>query len=324
MTFRTTITPPVSEAKITLHTPVLSIGSCFSQIIGGKLRDHKFRAEANPFGVLYNPLSIFQCLTLALNRQMPGAGSYIENQGVHYNYYFHSDISALSKKELEQKTENTIGRIHAFIKEAGWLMITLGTAFVFTRNDSGQPVGNCHKMPQKLFTRKFLEMEDILEAFDAFHTQLVRENPGIRIVFTVSPVRHVRDTLIKNSVSKAVLRLACEKITGRYPNTIYFPSYELMIDDLRDYRFYASDMLHPNELSERYVWEKFAETYLDEEARRFIKEWEQIRRALAHKPFYPELPAHQHFISKTIEKLNSLKNKVNVESELSLLKKQLK
>lgn len=322
--FRTPITVNPSPKKIQLSSKVLSIGSCFAQAIGKRLIENKFNARTNPFGTLFNPASIFNLLTHSLNNLPPRADSYLLRDDIHYNYNFHSDFSAKSKEELEEQIENTLSKTHNFIKSVDWIIITLGTAFYYEKKDSSEIVANCHKMPSAFFEKKMLKPEEIQTRFAQFYQAFQAVNPKAHFIFTVSPVRHIRDTLVQNSVSKASLRLAVEEIIQHYPENIaYFPSYELMMDDLRDYRFYKADMIHPTEVAEDYIWEQWVNAYLDVEAREFLKDWEKIKRALAHHSFQLASAQHQQFILKTIEQLNLLNKKVDVRNEVQVLKKQL-
>jgi len=322
--FRTEIQLDPSPYKISLSSAVVSMGSCFAHIIGDRLKAFKFKALSNPFGVVYNPISVFELFRMGLQKKMPPEDSYLVSQSVHYNYCFHSDISALTRDELERKAGEAILNLNGWLKQADWAIITLGTAFVYKRTDNGQIVANCHKVPGGFFNREMLEPDDILLAFESLREELMAVNPHIRFIFTVSPVRYIRDTLPGNSASKAVLRYVCEKLVRKFENVDYFPSFEALIDDLRDYRFYADDMAHPNSLSERYVWDKFVGRYFDEPAKRFIEEWESIRKALAHRPFYPGLPAHQAFLKKTMDRLRALSSIVDVSEEIAYLNAQLK
>jgi hypothetical protein len=322
--FRTEINLPASETKIYLNSPILSIGSCFAQIIGGKLKSNKFDVLANPFGVIYNPVSVFNLLKMAIRNEAPPEESYIENQNICYSYCFHSDISALRMDELREKSTETINMVHHHLKKSRWLLITLGTAFVYRRKDNREIVANCHKIPDSFFSRELLEPEEIIDAFKETR-QLIRHfNQDINFVFTVSPVRHVKDTLPQNSVSKSILRYVCDKLVRDFEDIDYFPSFELLIDDLRDYRFYAPDMVHPNEVSENYVWAKFMDRYIDEQSQKFISEWDKIKKALEHRPFYPESASHQEFLKKTLKKLIGLKQKVDVREEIEMVKGRLR
>lgn len=322
--FRTPVNPTSSPHKIQINTKVLSIGSCFAQAIGKRLTENKFNASTNPFGTLFNPASIFNLLMLSLKNHPPKENSYLIRDEVHYNYNFHSDFASPNKEALEEKIKNALSQTHDFIKNADCIIITLGTAFYYEKKDNAEIVANCHKMPSTFFEKKMLKPEEILTRFAQFYEAFQVINAKTRFIFTVSPVRHIRDTLAQNSVSKASLRLAVEEIIQKYPeNTTYFPSYELMMDDLRDYRFYKADMIHPTEVAEDYIWEQWVNAYLDTEAREFLKEWEKIKRALTHRSFQPTSAQHQQFILKTIEQLNLLSKKVDVRNEIQALKKQL-
>ncbi|MEK6476952.1 GSCFA domain-containing protein [Catalinimonas sp. 4WD22] len=322
--FRTPVTITPSSDKLQLSSKVLSIGSCFAQAIGKRLTENKFDAYNNPFGTLFNPASIFNLLIHSLNNQPPKEDSYLLRDNVHYNYNFHSDFASESKEGLQKQIENALSQTHNFLENADWIIITLGTAFYYEKKNNGEIVANCHKMPSAIFEKKILKPEEIQTRFTHFYENFHGINQKARFIFSVSPVRHIRDTLVQNTVSKATLRLAVEEIVQNYPeNTAYFPSYELMMDDLRDYRFYKADMIHPTEVAEDYIWEQWVSAYLDVEAREFLKEWEKIKRALAHRSFQPASKQHQQFILKTIEQLNLLSKQVDVRNEVEALKKQL-
>ena len=321
--FRTEINLKPSLDKITLSTPILSIGSCFSDCMGLKFSENKFTALANPFGTVYNPLSIFKLLSYSLNNIKPTEETYLNSQGLFANYDFHSSFSSLSKEEIVSQVNGSIAATHEFIKNSRWLIITFGTAFAYRRADNQQIVANCHKVPARSFTKELLTQKQILNGFDQFYRDLQDLNKDINIILTVSPVRHIKDTLPLNSVSKANLRVACDTITQQHSNVHYFPSYEIMMDDLRDYRFYKADMIHPNETAENYIWDQFSESYFDAETLKFIPQWQKIKRALQHRPFNPETDEHQKFVRETIIKLKELENKINVREEIKSLEDQL-
>jgi hypothetical protein len=194
---------------------------------------------------------------------------------------------------------------------------------VYENKKSKEIVSNCHKKPQINFDKFLLSQKRIVESFEKFYQELKNINKEVRIILTVSPVRHIKDTLELNSVSKSILRLTCHTLSGAYSDIEYFPSNEIMIDDLRDYRFYKADMIHPSEVAIDYIWEKFGETYFGEETLKFIGEWSKIKSALNHKPFQSDSPAHQQFLKETLSKLNQLKSRVDVSEEIEALKEQL-
>ena len=322
--FRTEIILEPSPEKISLRHPILCIGSCFADVIGQRLNDNKFNALVNPFGTLYNPVSIFRLMHNSINNYLPPAASYLQRDDLYYNFQFHSDMVAASQEELESQISERMSITRTHLQHCRWLVITLGTAFYYERRDNGQIVANCHKMPSSYFGKGMLESQEIVTRFEQIFLALKAFNQDIRIVFTLSPVRHIRERLTSNSVSKAALRVAIDRITELHPEDVaYFPSYEIMMDDLRDYRFYKADMIHPNQVAQDYIWNKWVECYLDDQAVDFIVRWEKIRRALAHRPFNPKSSAHQRFVKKTIDQLHQLGNIVDVKDEVEQMKKQL-
>ncbi len=321
--FRTELKLEVSPVKINLKDKILTAGSCFSDSIGRQLKASKFNTLANPFGVSYNPHSIHKVLRYALHNQVVPDHTYFTNQELVANYDFHSSFSAMKKSEVEKTIKEVIGATHYFLKDASWIFITYGSAWVYERNDTGEIVSNCHKMPASGFTKTLLSQKKVLESFDEVYRDLKVFNPTAKIILTVSPVRHIKDTLPLNSVSKSVLRLACQTITETYANVFYFPSYEIMLDDLRDYRFYESDMIHPTEEAEEYIWNKFAACYFDNVTTEFIKQWKPIYTALQHKSFHEGTSAHQGFLNKTLTRLQELSKTVNVDKEIASLKAQI-
>ena len=321
--FRTIVSPTPSQHKIGLKNGVFTIGSCFADAIGSRLSDSKFNVCVNPFGTTYNPASIHKNILYALKNQLPAEYSYLTRDDIHLNYDFHSDFSALDKTALTNSISNTIGTSHYSLKAANRILITYGTAWIYERKESGELVNNCHKIPAHNFSKRLLTENEIVESFNMLYREAKKFNSSLRFILTVSPVRHLKDTLELNSVSKAVLRSACYAISTQLQEVEYFPAFEMMMDDLRDYRFYKSDMLHPTEEAEDYIWEKFMNTYFDREAIEFVGEWKSIRSSLYHKPFHPQSQAHQKFLQQTLVKLVELKSKINVDSEIATVQSQI-
>mgnify|MGYP000704602022 CR=1 FL=1 len=321
--FRTDVRVSPSTQKIGLKNPILTIGSCFADAIGTRLRQNKFTALINPFGILYNPVSLHKVLRYAIHLEPPHANTYVRNNDLTLNYDFHSEFSHPEEKTLVSRLQNVIGASHYFLKDAEWIIVTYGTAWVYCRKDCGEIVANCHKMPGSYFTKSLLTESEIMESFKTFYDSLIKFNPRIRIILTLSPVRHSKDTLELNSVSKAILRTACHRMAETYPAVDYFPAYEIMMDDLRDYRFYKSDLIHPTEDAEDYIWDKFSECYFDEATHIFLKQWRSIRSALSHQPFHPATLAHRQFLMDTLKKLEEVKDKVDVSEEAGYIKGQL-
>lgn len=321
--FRTEIKLEKAKHGISLKQDILTAGSCFSDAIGDKLIENKFTACVNPFGTTYNPVSIHKILRAALNNALPASHSYFENNGLYAHYDFHSDFSSPDKEVVEHAIKNSIHTAHEFLKTAHWIIITYGTAWVFKRNDTGDLVANCHKVPVQNFTKELLSEKKILESFEGFYQNLKAVNPSCKIMLTVSPVRHIKDSIQLNSLSKSILRVACNTLTELHQDVIYFPSYEIMLDDLRDYRFYKSDMLHPNADAEEYIWNKFSESLFDDRTKEFLNKWKLIYASLQHKPFHAKSESHQKFLKKLLAELMELNGTVNVDEEAAFVKAQL-
>lgn len=315
------IIPPSSE-KIQLNNSVFCIGSCFSDNIGHKLQDHKFKVVSNPFGVIYNPYSIFKNFRNLLTDNLD-IENYIQQGDIFYHWDTHSDISATTLSLLKEMLKQRANLSKESLTTADWIIITFGTAYAYKYLESDEIVANCHKVPQSNFDRVLLTKMEITK--DYFRTvDLIKSlNPNVKIIITVSPVRHVRDGLVNNNLSKSILLQAAHEIVERDQQAHYFPSYEIMIDELRDYRYYKEDMIHPTDQAITYIWEKFTKSYLDENTQNFIQEWQKINRAIHHRPFHPTSDAHQQFLKSTIKKLETLSQQVDVIHEIELLKSQI-
>lgn len=324
MMFTTPVHIPVSDHKISLSSPVLAAGSCFAHVIGERLKEHKFNTYVNPFGTIYNPAALFRLIHDAINIAMPSEESYLERDGIFFNYKFHSTLSASSKDELEAHITQAISSTHHYLSSAKHLIITLGTAFSYERLEDQLIVSNCHKMPANTFNKRMLGVEEIVQRFDQLLSAAQAFNPDLQFIFTVSPIRHLRDTLVQNSASKATLRVAADMIQRNHPEKVYyFPSYEVMMDELRDYRFYDADMLHPSKVAEEYIWQKFCDALLDKTTVDFLKKWQRLSKAVRHRPLHSASEAHQKFLKQTIQELQQLSSIVDVHQEIELLEKQL-
>jgi hypothetical protein len=312
------------------HTPlhihssnILTMGSCFAHVMGEKLQQNKFKVLVNPFGVIFNPLSIYKVLHASAAQKNIIADSFIESDGIWFNYDLHSDFSASSKEELNAKTNSALKDMNLFLKTANIITITFGTAFVYKLINNNTVVANCHKIPSTNFKKELLKPEEIIEGFGNIYKEIKAVNKNIKFIVTVSPVRHIKDTLELNSVSKCILRTSSHFIKENFSDVEYFPSYEIMMDDLRDYRFYKKDMIHPTEVAEAYIWDKFSDSFIEEESKDLLKKWEGIRKALEHKAFHPNSEKHKKFIKETIDKLRELSTRINVEEEIRILEAKL-
>ena len=321
--FRTEIKLALSNKLINHSQHIMTIGSCFSDAMGAYLQDYKFQVLSNPFGTLFNPISIFQNLEHSLFETQADKNLFIEMQGLSLHYNFHSDLYGMNKKEVLIKITERQAQVKRHLLNANWLMITLGTAWAYKLKGTDKMVANCHKMPQSNFDKKLLEVQEIVNHFNHLLRSLFSFNDKLHIILTVSPVRHVKDTLPHNSVSKSVLRVACHKMLALSNRVHYFPSYELILDDLRDYRFYGRDMIHPNEIAHDYVWDKFSSVYFDKSTQLLNKEWAKIKKSLAHKPLHPQTMAYKSFLKDTQQRLLSISEKLDVKAEIESLKQKL-
>jgi hypothetical protein len=277
--------------KITYQHHSLFMGSCFAENIAALMKKNKFSLMENPNGILYDPHSITAALRRYMrNEQMKAEDLFFANDTWN-SWEHHSRFSDTDQKECLAAINDSISAAHERLKECKWLFITFGSAFVYWRD--GKPVANCHKIQQKEFSKKLLEASAITKEYRQLFEELKAFNPGLKIVLTVSPVRYIRDGVVENNLSKSRLLDAVHQLTN--DNVIYFPAYELVIDDLRDYRFYKEDLVHPNEQAILYVFEKFKAAAFSEEAIALSDKLGEVLKAMQHKPFQPAAEAHMKF-----------------------------
>ncbi|MBR4997292.1 MAG: GSCFA domain-containing protein [Bacteroidaceae bacterium] len=300
---------------------VVVMGSCFAEHIGARLSEMKWRTVVNPFGVLYNPLSIAEAMGRLIS-----ARPYTEEELTLYphggwsTWMHHSRYAHPDKETALQLINGSLAIGSQMLAQADMLIVTLGTAWVYRQKETNQVVGNCHKVPERTFTRQRLTVEETVEAMAAMLAQLWEVNPSLRMIITVSPVRHLKDTLHGNQLSKATLLLAVDELCRRFPDRVhYFPAYEIVMDELRDYRFYADDMAHPSPQAVEYVWERFVEHMTHREAQDFMTQWTKVARALAHRPFHPEGEEYKEFVRQNMLRIMELKEKypyLEVQNEI--------
>jgi GSCFA family len=293
-------------APVSHHDATLLIGSCFTEHIGDHLRNNKFPILQNPHGIVFNPVSISKALTACINQyQYSEADLFYHNECWH-SWDHHSSFSHPDKETCLHKINQSCSDAHHFLKKAGYVLITLGAAFIYELVETGQPVANCHKFPQAAFRKRLMTVEEILSALDNLHHRLQHFNPGIQTIFTISPVRHLRDGVVENNRSKAALIQCVHHLTDKFDKVYYFPAYELVIDDLRDYRFYAEDLVHPNYQATNYVWEKFIAACIHPSSRELMEAIQKITAAMQHKVFHPDSEAHRRFLRAQLEKVKNL------------------
>lgn len=315
--FRTELSLRPAAQLLNQGARVLTIGSCFSDVIGQRLADHKVRTLVNPFGTVFNPLAAARLLRAVAGEDTDWQQHLVEARGRWQSYDLHATIGADSPPALLEHIEQTVRETAEFARRADVLVWTLGTSYGYRLRDTGEVVNNCHKVPADRFEKELLTAEEIVSVVTEAYALLRQQNPKLRLVLTVSPVRHLKDTLPLNAVSKSVLRVACHYLSELLPGASYFPAYELLLDDLRDYRFYGADMIHPSEVAEQYVWEKFTGGYFDANFRQFVQEWDGIQRALNHRPLHDGAPEHREFLEQTKKRLERLlSQRVDVRLEL--------
>lgn len=287
---------------ITHQQKLLLIGSCFTENIGEKLDRYKFETLQNPHGILFNPVSVAEALTDYIElAKYTDTDLFCLNQAWH-SWKHHSRFSGITPEEALQKMNNSISGAHQFLREADYLLITLGSAWTYVlTGDSanarpGQVAANNHKAPSAWFQRRLLTTEDVLRVLDNMIHRLFHFNPKLQIIFTISPVRHLREGAVENNRSKAVLIQTIHHLVDKFDRLYYFPAYELVIDDLRDYRFYSEDLVHPNYFATQYVWEKLVDACMDERTKTLIDEIHSINLAYQHKAFHPTSDQHQKFL----------------------------
>ncbi|MGB0805794.1 MAG: GSCFA domain-containing protein [Salibacteraceae bacterium] len=322
MKFRTEIPTPQFDKKITYDSSMLLMGSCFSSNIHDHLTRLKFNSISNPFGIVYNPLALSKQINiLCSNKEYSFDELQMENERW-FSFDHHSDFSNTDKNECLGQINSNLTAARQRIKTANYLFITLGTSWVYRLKDSNEIVSNCHKLPAKKFLKELIPVETMETELLSAISNLKSINPNLSIVFSISPIRHLSDGFFENQVSKGRLFDTIYRITKEDYQLSYFPAYELVLDDLRDYRFYKSDLVHPSIEAVEYIWDKFKESFLSLDAVKKVSEVEKLINASNHRPFNPSSEAHQKFIKSTIEKMEAL-NSLNFHKEIERLKSHI-
>ncbi|WP_040280793.1 GSCFA domain-containing protein [Psychroserpens damuponensis] len=303
---------PSRYNQIDYNSKVLLLGSCFSKNVGDKFEYFKFQKLQNPFGILFHPLAIERLITHAINEKVYTKDDIFFHNEQWHCYDAHSKCSSASEIELLQNLNLYIKRTHQFLQEASHIIITLGTAWAYRFIETDAFVANCHKIPQKKFLKELLSVDEISESLESIISLVKSINPNVNVVFTVSPVRHIKDGFVENTQSKSHLITSIHNVLKDCSLSVaegYFPSYEIMMDELRDYRFYNEDMLHPNTTAVTCIWERFVDVYMSEDTKTTLKLVADIQKGLSHKPFNPQSKAHQNFLSQLDNKIQLLNSK---------------
>ena len=329
--FRTVVNVKYSDFrdKITYETPTMLIGSCFTENIGSIMNQQRLPVDINPFGILYNPISVKNSLEMLINKKRFSQRDIAFFNEQWFSFSHHSRFSNPDPITCIDKINNQIKQSSDFLKQAKFLIITFGTARVYELKSSGKVVSNCHKIPAEQFKHYLLETDEIVEQYKMLIKKILSFNPNLKFIFTVSPIRHWKDGAFENQLSKATLLLAIHKLQKEFFSLIrlnYFRSYEIVLDDLRDYRFFEEDMLHPNQTAIKYIWEKFSDTLMDAETKRIAAEIEKIDRAKNHRPFNINSESHQLFLKKTANKIVEIHKKypfLDLKDDYDFFKKQI-
>lgn len=305
MCFRTKIDIKKSPDTITHSSKIMLMGSCFADNIGIILDRYKFDCLRNPYGTLYNPLSISKSLREILDGKQYDENDLFYHNGLYHSFMHHSAFSSHDRQQCLEHINSLISKAGDYLLNSDWLVLTLGTSFVYEYN--GEVVSNCHKMPEKSFRRSLCNVDTFVDEYRSLLDRLFAVNDKLKVVFTISPIRHIRDTLHGNMLSKSVLALFVNEIQNLYGKRVfYFPAYEIMNDDLRDYRFYEDDMLHPSGIAIKYIWDSFSYMFFEKKTFNIIERCDKIEKMLQHKPFNPESEQYYDFICRVKKDIDNL------------------
>ena len=309
--FTTKITIPKSNVPIDYNSKIMSLGSCFAEDMGEKFNYFKFQNTVNPFGIIFNPVSIEKIVNRIVRKIEFTEKDIFFHNDLWHSYEVHSELSNPNKEDFLNILNQLVESIHNQIKDSTHFIITLGTSWVYRNLETNEVVANCHKVPHKQFKKELLSIETIEKSIQNTIALIQKVNPNCNFIFTVSPVRHIKDGFIENTLSKAHLISAIHSITKHQLFiTNYFPSYEIMMDELRDYRFYSEDMLHPTKVALDYIWKRFKENFISEASFDIMDEVETIQKGLSHRSFNPNSESHQKFLKNLNQKIQSLQNQL--------------
>ncbi len=290
------------------NSRIFLAGSCFVENIGDKFDYYKLPNKRNPFGILYHPFAIGNLISRSVSeREFAEDDVFFHNERWH-SFEAHSSLSDPDKNILIDRLNKELINTRNYIKNATHIILTPGTSWIYRQAVNNSPVANCHKLPQVNFKKEISKVEEIEESLNSLVDNIRELNTSAQIIFTISPVRHIKDGLVENQLSKSILFVAVHNTILRHNLTSYFPSYEILMDELRDYRFYAEDMLHPSKSGIDYIWEKFIYSWFSPEAQRVLREIETIQKGLSHRPFNENSSAHKKFLSDLQTRIVSIQN----------------
>lgn len=311
MQFTTKIPVQKSRFPIDYDSKVMLLGSCFAENMGNKFDYFKFQATTNPFGIIFNTVSLEKLIHRCVGNRIFTENDIFFHNELWHCYEVHSELSNSDKEEFLSNLNSILESTYRHIASLTHCIITLGTSWVYRNNETNEIVANCHKVPQKNFTKELLSISQTEESLQNIVSLIHTVNPNCHFIFTVSPVRHIKDGFAENTLSKAHLIAAIHKTIIHHPSPItYFPAFEIMMDELRDYRFYAEDMLHPNQTAIDYIWIQFFENYISESVFGLMNEIGSIQKGLQHRPFNPNTESHQKFLEATKIKTGKIQEKL--------------
>lgn len=322
MKLRTEISIPQSSLEINHKSSILTLGSCFSEEMGQRLVDNKFNVLNNAMGTTFNPVSIAQHLNGIISQKHTFLPCKLND--VFLDHHFHSSIFGYSSLEIEEKINTLYSSAFKFLSQPNpTLIITLGTAWLYKHKSSNTVVCNCHKQDPTLFNKELGTVELFNTTLSNSFDQLFSLYPNTNIILTLSPVRHTKEGLSENQVSKSILRVLCHQLSQTYKQVHYFPSYEIVLDDLRDYRFYESDLIHPNKQATNYIWDIFSNTFFNTSTLKLVKDWTKLKENISHKAFYEKSIEYKAFLENTLKQLQSIGKTLPVVEEIKTLEKRI-
>jgi len=308
--FHTVVEVPAFSWQTGYSVKNIFMGSCFTGNVGNRMAALKYNVDINPFGILYNPVSVANGLRILIHEKEFTTKDLIQADGLWHSFSHHGRFSFQNEKETLEAINSRIKSSSPFLKEAGFLFITFGTAWIYKYKKTGQPVSNCHKIRANEFDRQRLTVAEIVAEYKELIAEIRKMNPSLKVVFTVSPIRHWKDGAVENQRSKAILSLAIDELIHEFGDEFcaYFPAYEIVMDELRDYRFYAEDMIHITDVAIDYIWEKFEESLIDKKSRQISTQVKKVIQAAGHKPLHENTGEYFRFLEQFQEKINSLES----------------
>jgi len=299
----------IQSPVIDYSSKLVLLGSCFAENIAEKFSYYKFQNNVNPLGVLFHPVAILDLLSRARQNKFYTENDIFFSNGYWQSFQAHSRLNSTSQSEILDHLNKALKLTQNQLQSASHVILTFGTAWVYKHKQSKTTVANCHKQPQSEFDKSILSVDELQDTFNSIISVLKSFNPKVTVVFSISPVRHLKDGFVENNLSKAHLMTALHSVINTTENTHYFPSYELLMDELRDYRFYKQDMVHPNQIAIDYVWEKFQSIWIDADVNSIMQEVNQLQKGFAHKPFNPLAEEHAIFLSTLAKKAEALESR---------------